>query len=70
MILIKPLSTKAYDRRAPGDCGASGIFFADVKCNYTQKLIILIPFYYNGFPIHELNYAIDKWTLVSPLKFL
>ena len=25
IILIKPLTTKAYDRRASGDCGTSGI---------------------------------------------
>ena len=46
------------------------IFFADVKCNYTQKLIILTNFYYNGFPTHELNYAIDKWTSVTCLECL
>ena len=28
MILIKPLSPKAYDRRASGDCGTSGMFYA------------------------------------------
>ena len=46
------------------------IFFADVKCNYTKKLIILTTFYYDGFLIHELNYAIDKWISVTRLEFL
>ena len=27
IILIKPLTTKAYDRRASGDCGTSGIIY-------------------------------------------
>ena len=29
IILIKPLTTKAYDRRASGDCGTSGYFYSN-----------------------------------------
>ena len=38
IILIKPLTTKAYDRRASGDCGTSGSLTAipplsaSIKC--------------------------------------
>ena len=29
IILIKPLTTKAHDRRASGDCGTSGYFYSN-----------------------------------------
>ena len=41
IILIKPLTTKAYDRRASGDCGTSGVLICPVK-------LARHSFYYQG----------------------
>ena len=57
IILMKPLTTKAYDRRASGDCGTSGIINSAVSA-------------IKWYDRQNVNLSVDKtkyWTIPNKL---
>ena len=67
IILIKPLTTKAYDRRASGDCGTSGVIMLWLCYCFTpyQRLWL-----YNGAPLVAFYDTLGirrKYSRLKPL---
>ena len=64
IILIKPLSTKAYDRRASGDCGTSGFC-----CIGLTFFICVNDYEYVRYQMPKLN-SISQDTLGEVRNFI
>ena len=68
IILIKPLTTKAHDRRASGDCGTSGSFWFYMQnvCNRHTHCILYLRNYHPRENCENKTLANKRWFTLTP----
>ena len=62
LLLIKPLTTKAHDRRASGDCGTSGYFHTLCHCSVQSWTNIQNKCFFRHFQATQHTYSMNLGT--------